>query len=156
MSRHELDFLPNSSLMPTFLVVLLEALRSIIRSRAQLQLENLAFRHQICVLQRSTKKRPRLRSGDRLFWTCLSRVWRDWRSALVIVKRETVVAWHRSGFRLFWTWKVRHGQSGRPAATHEIRGLIRRMCRENPTLGRTSHSRRTAQARHRHRRVERQ
>jgi len=121
--------------MPTFLVVLLKALRSIIRSRAQLQLENLAFRHQICVLQRSIKKRPRLRSGDRLFWACLSRVWRDWRSALVIVKPETVVAWHRRAFRLFWTWKVRHGQSGRPAVAHEVRDLIRRMCRENPTWG---------------------
>jgi hypothetical protein len=60
--------------MPTFLAVLLKALRSIIRSRVQLQLENLAFRHQICVLQRSIKKRPKLRSGDRLFWACLSRV----------------------------------------------------------------------------------
>ena len=66
---------------------------------------------------------------------CLSRVWRDWRSALVIVKPETVVAWHRRGFRLFWTWKVRHGQSGRPAVAHEVRDLIRRMCRENPTWG---------------------
>src|SRR5215472_5967013 len=105
--------------MPTFLVVLLKALRSIIRSRALLQLENLAFRRQIYVLQRSIKKRPKLRSGDRLFWACLSRVWRDWRSALVLVKPETVVAWHRRGFRLFWTWKVRHGQSGRPAVAHE-------------------------------------
>jgi putative transposase len=121
--------------MPTFLAVLLKALRSIIRSRAQLQLENLAFRHQIYVLQRSIKKRPKLRSGDRLFWACLSRVWRDWRSALVIVKPETVVAWHRRGFRLFWTWKVRHGQSGRPAVAHEVRDLIRRMCRENPNWG---------------------
>jgi hypothetical protein len=54
---------------------------------------------------------------------------------LVLVKPETVVAWHRKGFRLFWTWKVRHGQPGRPAITREIRDLIRRMCRENPTWG---------------------
>jgi hypothetical protein len=48
---------------------------------------------------------------------------------------RTVVAWHRKGFRLFWTWKVRHGQRGRPAITREIQDLIRTMCRENPTWG---------------------
>ena len=63
--------------------------------------ENLALRHQIGVLQRSAAKRPKLTSGDRLLWICLSRLWRDWRSALAIVKPETVVAWHRAGFRLF-------------------------------------------------------
>jgi transposase InsO family protein len=62
-------------------------------------------------------------------------LWRDWRSALVIVKPETVVAWHRAGFRLFWTWKVRHGQPGRPVISREIRDLIRKMCRENPGWG---------------------
>jgi len=65
----------------------------------------------------------------------LARIWHDWRSALVIVKPETVVAWHRKGFRLFWTWKVRHGQPGRPVVAREVRDLIRRMCRENPTWG---------------------
>jgi hypothetical protein len=65
----------------------------------------------------------------------LSHFWRDWRSALVIVKPETVVAWHRSGFRLFWTWKVRRGQRGRPVVSREFRELIRQMCRESPTLG---------------------
>jgi hypothetical protein len=54
-------------------------------------------------------------------WICLSRLWRDWRSALAIVKPETVIAWHRAGFRLFWTWKVRHGPPGRPVISHEVR-----------------------------------
>jgi transposase InsO family protein len=76
-----------------------------------------------------------LTSGDRLLWVCLSRLWRDWRSALAIVKPETVVAWHRAGFRLFWTWKVRRGQPGRPVISREFRDLIRRMCRENPGWG---------------------
>jgi hypothetical protein len=53
-------------------------------------------------------------------WICLSRLWCDWRSALAIVKPETVVAWHRAGFRLFWTWKVRRGQPGRPVISLEI------------------------------------
>jgi hypothetical protein len=96
------------------LAALLVALRSIFRSRLELQLENLALRQQIGVLQRSGRKRLKLRSGDRRFWVYLSRIWRDWRSTLVIVQPETVVAWHRKGFRLFWTWRVRHGQPGRP------------------------------------------
>ena len=121
--------------MPTSLVAVLVILRSLIRSRVDLQLENLALRHQIGVLQRSLKKRPKLISMDRLLWASLSRIWRDWRSALVIVKPETVVAWHRMGFRLFWTWKVRRVQPGRPAIARETRDLIRRMSRENPTWG---------------------
>lgn len=105
--------------MPVSLAELLAALGSILRSRAELQLENLALRHQINVLRRSTKKRPQLTPRDRLFWVCLSRIWRHWRSTLVIVKPETVVAWHRKAFRLFWTWKVRHGQPGRPLVPRE-------------------------------------
>jgi len=110
-------------------------LSSIFRSRAALQLENLALRHQIGVLQRSARKRPKLTPGDRLLWVFLSHLWRDWRSALAIVKPETVVAWHRAGFRLFWTWKIRHGQPGRPIISREIRDLICKMCRENPGWG---------------------
>jgi putative transposase len=114
---------------------LLVTLRAIFRSRAALELENLALRHQIGVLQRSATKRPKLTAGDRLLWIGLSRIWRDWRSALAIVQPETVIAWHRAGFRLFWTWKVRRGQPGRPAIYREVRDLIRKMCRENPTWG---------------------
>jgi len=110
-------------------------LGSIFRSRADLELENLALRHQIGVLQRSARKRPRLTKGDRLLWVWLSRIWGDWRRTLAIVKPETVVAWHRKGFRLFWTWKVRRGRLGRPGIAREIRDLIRRMCRENPLWG---------------------
>jgi len=72
---------------------------------------------------------------DRLLWVSLSRIWRDWRSTLAIVQPQTVVAWHRMGFRLFWTWKVRRGQCGRPPIARETRDLIRKMCRENPTWG---------------------
>ena len=80
-------------------------------------------------------KRPKLTAADRLFWAWLSELWSDWRTALVIVKPETVIAWHRKSFRLFWTWKVRSGNSGRPAVTKEVRDLIRRMSRENPIWG---------------------
>jgi hypothetical protein len=87
---------------------LLATLGSIFRSRGVLQLENLALRHQFGVLLRSAKKRPKLTPLDRLLWVWLSRIWCDWHSTLAIVKPEPVVACHRKGFRLFWTWKVRH------------------------------------------------
>ena len=77
----------------------------------------------------------KLTSADRLLWTWLCEAWSDWRSALVIVKPETVIGWHRKGFRLFWTWKVRHGQLGRPQVSKEIRQLIRKMSRDNPLWG---------------------
>ena len=117
------------------LVALFVSLRSLVRSRLDLQLENLALRHQVSVLRRSARKRPKLTSGDRLFWVSLSRFWHDWRSALLIVKPETVVAWHRKGFRLFWTWKVRPGNPGRTVIARETRDLIRKMCRENSGWG---------------------
>src|SRR5213082_2596886 len=121
--------------MLIFLATFLPTLSSILRSRAALQLENLALRHQIGVLQRSARRRPKLTSRDRLLWMCLSRLWSDWRSELAIVQPETVLAWHRAGFRLFWTWKVRRGQPGRPVISREVRDLIRKMCRENPGWG---------------------
>ncbi len=134
---------------------LLSTLQSIFRSRAVLELENLALRHQIGVLQRSARRRPKLTTGDRLLWVCLSRLWRDWRSALAIVKPETVVAWHRAGFRPFWTWKVRRGQPGRPVISR-VPGSYPQDVPGEPWLGRASHPRRAAQTRHRHRREQRQ
>jgi hypothetical protein len=104
------------------------------RHRATLELENLALRHQLGVLRRSVK-RPKLTSADRFLWAWLGEAWSDWRSALVIVKPETVIAWHRKGFRLFWNWKMSRGQPGRPPMSKEIRQLIRKMSRENPLWG---------------------
>ena len=104
------------------------------RSRAALQLEIVALRHQLAVLQRSVK-RPRLNAADRLFWAWLSRFWSQWRTALIIVNPTTVIAWHRKGFRLFWTWKVRREQRGRPTVPKDVRDLIRNMSRENPLWG---------------------
>jgi putative transposase len=104
------------------------------RSRAALQLEILALRHQLGVLQRSVK-RPKLTASDRFLWFWLSSLWKNWRSAVYIVKAATVIGWHRKGFRLFWTWKIRHGKFGRPGVPQEIRELIRTMSRENPIWG---------------------
>ena len=98
--------------------------RDSFRTRAALQIEVLALGHQLNVLRRSVK-RPKLTAAARFLWARLSRYWTGWRSALVIVKPETVIAWHRKGFRLFWTWKVRRGQPGRPRVCQETGSKIR-------------------------------
>ena len=87
-------------------------------SRSRLAAENLALRHQLGVLGR-TVKRPRLRKRDRIFWVWLSKVWPGWRSALVVVKPATVVAWHRKGFTLYWRSKSR--KHGRPKIDAKVR-----------------------------------
>jgi putative transposase len=121
--------------MLTLLLVLLSTLRVSLRSRAALQAEILALRHQLLVLQRSTRgRRLRVRAADRLFWVWLSRLWRGWRRSLRIFKPETVIAWNRKGFRLYWTWKSR-ACGGRPTTTHQIRALIRKMSLANPRWG---------------------
>jgi hypothetical protein len=94
-------------------------------------LEILALRLQIGVLQRSVK-RPKLTASDRFLWSWLSSLWNDWQSRVSIVQAATVVAWHRKGFRLFWSWKIRHGKPGRPAVPKEVRELISLLSRENP------------------------
>src|SRR5262245_24534322 len=71
---------------------------------------------------------------DRMFWVLLSRLWRSWRDSLQIVRAETVVGWHRQGFRRYWAWKSRR-RSGRPVIDTELRDLIRRMSRANPLWG---------------------
>jgi hypothetical protein len=121
--------------MLILLSALLSALCSMFRSRTVLELEHIALRHQIGVLRRSARKRPKLTPADRLLWVFLSQVWGEWRSALDIVKTATAIAWHRKGFRLFWTWKSRHGWVGRRGVSCEVRDLIRRMSRENPLWG---------------------
>ena len=142
--------------MLIFLTTLLGTLSSMFRSRAVLELENLALRHQIGVLQRSARNRCKLTQADRLFWVWLSRLWRDWRSALAIVKPETVVAWHRC----------------RLSPVLDLEGAVRptRTARDSPRdprpdppdvpgefrLGCTPHPRRAAQTGYRHRREQRQ
>jgi len=117
------------------LFTMLTVLASAFKTSAQLRLENLALRHQLVVLRRSTPKRLKLTTADRIFWLWMRRVWADWRSYLMIVKPETVVAWHRKGFRLFWRWKSRNGKPGRPRVSEEVRDLIRMMSRNNPRWG---------------------
>ena len=105
-----------------------------IGSRVSLHLEIIALRHQLAVVNRSRCPRLRLTPVDRMLWAWLSRSWRGWRAAIHIVKPETVLAWHRRGFRLFWTWKSRY-RTGRPAVSPDVRALIREMSTANPLWG---------------------
>jgi putative transposase len=109
-------------------------LRLLLASRAGLAAENLPLRQQLVVLKRSVM-RPKLRRSDRVYWVWLSRLWARWRSCLLIVQPETGTRWHQEGFRLYWRRKSRKARPGRPRIEAEIRRLIRRMSRENPTWG---------------------
>jgi putative transposase len=89
---------------------------------------------QLAVYKRK-EPRPRLSRFDCLFWVVVRRIWADWSEALILVKPDTVVSWHRAGYRLFWRWKSRRQRLGRPKVAEEVRVLIRRMKRENPMWG---------------------
>lgn len=119
--------------MSAVILVLLRALISGCRSRRRLLLENLALRHQLTVLRRQTR-RPKLRPADRWLWLALRRWWPDWQRALVLVQPQTLIAWHRLGFRLFWRWKSQV-LAGRPTADRERIHLIGQMWSSNPTWG---------------------
>ncbi len=108
--------------------------RGMLYDQTKLAAENLALRQQLAILEYRSK-RPRLRTRDRVFWALLSHFWSNWRSALLIVQPDTVVRWHRQGFKLYWRWKSRGRKPGRPSIDVEIRKLIRRMSRENPGWG---------------------
>jgi putative transposase len=132
--------LPSSceppSTMFSLLFVFMNSLPVGFRCRAVLHAEIIALRHQLTVLQRTQKpKRFVLYRADRCLWVWLSRLWSGWRSSLIIVKRETVIGWHRQGFRRYWTWKIRRGRSGLPPVLKETHNLIGAMSRENPPWG---------------------
>ena len=121
-------------MMAAMITVVVTGLFHGVRTQRALVLENLALRHQLAVLHR-TVPRPRLRPSDRLFWVLLSHLWDGWADALLLVKLETVIRWHRAGFARCWTWKSRRTEPGRPALAPEVRALIRRMSMANPLWG---------------------
>jgi transposase InsO family protein len=122
-----------SKAMLSLLRVLLASARASFRTRHDLVLENLALRQQLALFKQRMPH-PRVSAVDRVFWAWLSQVWLNWRRALVVVKPETVVGWHRKGFRLFWKWKSR-ATLGRPRKNAELRRLIAEMARDNLSWG---------------------
>jgi putative transposase len=107
-----------------------------VRPRHDLVLENLLLRHQLAVLTRPARTRPRarLRASDKLLWILARRFCAKWREHLAIVTPDTVVRWHRQGWRLFWRWKSR-SRGGRPHLSPDVRDLILTMSRENRLWG---------------------
>jgi putative transposase len=116
------------------LLLLFSFLKSGYRNRTELALENLALRQQLAILKRECPH-ARLRRRDRFFWVSLSAIWQKWRESFIVVKPETVLRWHRKGFALYWTYLSKHGTAGRPGTGKDIRELVCKMAKANPTWG---------------------
>src|SRR5262245_19121523 len=116
--------------MTRWLGIVLGTLRAAVRTHGELALENLALRQQLAVCK-ARQPRSRLSAMDRMFWVLLSRLSTSWRDSLQLVRPETVVGWHRQGFRRHWAWKS-WSRRGRPRISIEVRALIRRMSWANP------------------------
>ena len=121
--------------MITLLAALVSLLSFRLRSRAALELEVVALRHQLRVLRRQRPGRVGLLRADRFLWVWLYRIWPQALNAVVLVKPATVVGWHRRGFRLYWRWRSRSRAPGRPRINPQTRDLIRQMSRANPLWG---------------------
>ena len=113
------------------LLLLFNLIRATVRDREALVAENLLLRHQPGVLARPTRRRPRLCARNELFWIVVRTLCRDWRRHLVVVQPESVIRWHRQGWRLFWRRRSR-GPIGRPRLSAEVRKLIATMAHDNP------------------------
>jgi transposase InsO family protein len=121
--------------MMCLLALLVVLFIRICRSRRDLLLENMALRQQLVVLKQRYP-RAQVSTFGKLFWVILRRLWPGWKHALILVQPETVVRWHRAGFKLYWTWLSRRRvRAGRKCVSKELRELIFRMVVENSTWG---------------------
>jgi transposase InsO family protein len=120
--------------MIALLCLFLTLFASLFKSKSRLEAENAALRHQLIVLQRKTRGRVHLTNGDRLFLVHLYRWFPSVLKAITIIRPETLVRWHRVGFRRYWRWKSR-SLGGRPRIAADLRALIRQMSAENPLWG---------------------
>src|SRR5262245_13541018 len=120
--------------MTDLLLLLLAFFHSTLKERRDLALENLALRQQLAVLKRSGK-RLAIKQKDGVFWVWLSRIWREWRESLIIVKPETVIGWQRKSFRLYWTKMSRRRYGGGPSVNSKVKALIEQMAEANPLWG---------------------
>ena len=104
------------------------------KSRSRLEAENLFLRHQLTIAMRRAPPRLRLRGSDRALLIWMTRLWPNLRGMAQVVQPETILRWHRAGFKVFWRWRSRNG-AGRPKIDRGLRDLIQRMSRENPLWG---------------------
>jgi putative transposase len=119
--------------MLELLIVVVRALSLALCGHRELVLENLTLRQQLAAVHRTT--RCRLRARDRLFWVALAGSWRNWHTALIIVRPDTVIRWHRDWLRRRWTHRPHRRHDGRPAIDQQIRTLVREMATANPLWG---------------------
>ena len=117
--------------MLEYLHLVLVAVRAALSRHTDLVAETLVLRQQLSVLTRPTRTRPRLRARDKLFWLAVRAVRRDWRRHLVLVRPETVVGWHRRGWRLFWRWRSR-ARMGRPRLSPEVEKVFEEWKKTHP------------------------
>ena len=106
-------------------------LADLFKSRSRLEAEILLLRHQLNLALRRAPKRVQLRGGDRTLMVWMVRLWPNLIGTIQVVKPETVLRWHRAGFRAYWRWTSRK-RAGRPKIDRSLRDLIRRMSQENP------------------------
>src|SRR6478752_3894831 len=116
------------------LCFVLAVLASPFKSKSRLEAENAALRHQLIILRRKVPGRVRLTNNDRWFFIQLYRSFPSILQVLTIIRPETLVRWHRAGFRCYWRWKSR-SLGGRPSIETDLRVLIQRMSVENPLWG---------------------
>ena len=120
--------------MTSILALAAAVFGSFFKGKRALVLENLALRQQLAVYKR-VQKRPRLGSTDRAFWVWLFKIWDGWKTPLILVRPETVIRWHRQGFKRYWRWRSRPKRLGRPTIAREHIEFIMRMSRDNPSWG---------------------
>src|SRR5271156_434756 len=104
------------------------------KSRSRLEAENLFLRHQLNIALRRAPSRVRLSGSDRTLIVLMTKLWPSLVGLAQVIQPETILRWHRMGFKVFWRWKSRN-RAGRPKVDPELRNLIRRMSRENPLWG---------------------
>ena len=120
--------------MLAFFHLLVRFVANLFRSRRRLEIENLFLRHQLNIAMRRAPHRLRLRMRDRVLLVLMTWLWPSLLGLSRVVQPDTILRWHRAGFRVYWRWKSR-GRAGRPSISRELRELIRRMSRENPLWG---------------------
>ena len=113
----------------TFFIIILTY-----KFNSRLIIENLALRQQLAIMKQSIH-RPKIRKRARFFWVMLSRLWHGWKNVLIVVQPETVIRWHKKGFKLYWTFKSEKTGSRRPPVDNKVQKLIKKMIKENPLWG---------------------
>lgn len=111
----------------TFFIMIL-----IFKLNSRLAIENLALRQQLAVMKKSIR-RPKIRRRDRFLWVILSRFWNGWKNVLMVVQPETVIRWHKKGFKLYWKFKSQ--RPGRPSIDLKIQKIVKKMIKKNPLWG---------------------